>query len=191
MIELLHAAEVIERLLDDPDLQGTDLRDERTARRTMGVGIIEAPRGTLIHHYEVDSQDLVTMCNLIVSTTHNNQAMNEAIREVARQYLDGHEPTEGLAQSHRGRHSRVRSLPVVRHARRSARCRWRSSSSTHGASSSVASSATRSPWHDARAVARVRRAATRRAATTRWGPRSSSARGPCSSATCASDASSF
>jgi NAD-reducing hydrogenase large subunit len=60
------------------------------------VGIIEAPRGTLIHHYEVDAQDLVTMCNLIVSTTHNNQAMNEAIREVARQYLDGHEPTPGL-----------------------------------------------------------------------------------------------
>jgi NAD-reducing hydrogenase large subunit len=61
-----------------------------------GVGIIEAPRGTLIHHYEVDAQDLVTQCNLIVSTTHNNQAMNEAIREVAREYLDGREITEGL-----------------------------------------------------------------------------------------------
>ena len=61
-----------------------------------GVGVIEAPRGTLIHHYRVDEDDLVTMCNLIVSTTHNNQAMNEAIRHVARRYLQGREITEGL-----------------------------------------------------------------------------------------------
>jgi len=95
MIELLHAAEVIELLLADPALLGDDLV-AGGPRGSMGIGIIEAPRGTLIHHYEVDAQDLVTMCNLIVSTTHNNQAMNEAIREVARQYLDGHEPTEAL-----------------------------------------------------------------------------------------------
>lgn len=95
MIELLHAAEVIQGLLAEPDLLGTDLIASGP-RSKSGVGIIEAPRGTLIHHYEVDDQDLVTMCNLIVSTTHNNQAMNEAIREVARQYIDGHEPTEGL-----------------------------------------------------------------------------------------------
>ena len=95
MIELLHAAEMIGLLLDDPALQSGTLTASGP-RATSGVGIIEAPRGTLIHHYEVDSQDLVTMCNLIVSTTHNNQAMNEAIRQVARQHLDGHEPTEGL-----------------------------------------------------------------------------------------------
>jgi len=58
--------------------------------------MIEAPRGTLIHDYRVGADDLVTMCNLIVSTTHNNQAMNEAVRSVARQYLDGNELTEGL-----------------------------------------------------------------------------------------------
>jgi len=95
MIELLHAAEVIAGLLADPMLLGEELVASGP-RGTTGVGIIEAPRGTLIHHYEVDDQDLVTMCNLIVSTTHNNQAMNEAIRQVARQHLDGHEPTEGL-----------------------------------------------------------------------------------------------
>jgi len=65
-------------------------------RQRAGVGVIEAPRGTLIHHYEVGDDDLVTMCNLIVATTHNNQAMNEAVRSVARQYLDGRELTEGL-----------------------------------------------------------------------------------------------
>jgi len=95
MIEMLHSVEVIERLLDDPDILGTDLM-AKGPRQRKGVGIIEAPRGTLIHHYEVGEDDLVKMCNLIVSTTHNNQAMNEAIREVARRYIDGHEPTEGL-----------------------------------------------------------------------------------------------
>ncbi len=95
LIEMVHAAEVIENLLHDQDLLGDQLMASGP-RAIAGVGIIEAPRGTLIHHYEVDEQDLVTMCNLIVSTTHNNQAMNEAIRQVARQYLDGQELTEGL-----------------------------------------------------------------------------------------------
>jgi len=95
MIELLHAAEVIHDLLNDPELLGTDLVT-RGQRVQQGVGVIEAPRGTLIHHYQVNDDDLVTMCNLIVSTTHNNQAMNEAIRAVARQYLSGNEITEGL-----------------------------------------------------------------------------------------------
>ena len=83
MIEMLHAAEVIKDLLHDPDILGDDLVATGERRRE-GVGVIEAPRGTLIHHYRVDDDDLVTMCNLIVSTTHNNQAMNEAVRQVAR-----------------------------------------------------------------------------------------------------------
>jgi NAD-reducing hydrogenase large subunit len=95
MIELLHAAEVIGTLLDDPDVMEGELM-AGGMRRSEGVGIIEAPRGTLIHHYRVGDNDLVTMCNLIVSTTHNNQAMNEAVRAVAREHLDGHELTEGL-----------------------------------------------------------------------------------------------
>jgi NAD-reducing hydrogenase large subunit len=95
MIEMLHAAEAIKDLLHDPDLLGTELMagGERQGR---GVGVIEAPRGTLIHHYRVDEDDQVVRANLIVSTTHNNQAMNFAIREVARKYLDGRELTEGL-----------------------------------------------------------------------------------------------
>jgi len=65
-------------------------------RQMEGVGVIEAPRGTLFHHYQVDENDIVTMANLIVSTTNNNQAMNEAVRHVARRYLNGREITEGL-----------------------------------------------------------------------------------------------
>jgi NAD-reducing hydrogenase large subunit len=95
MIELLHCVEVIKDLLDDPDILEGELMTGGE-RRGGGVGILEAPRGTLIHEYRVGADDLVTYCNLIVSTTHNNQAMNEAVRSVARQYLDGHELTEGL-----------------------------------------------------------------------------------------------
>jgi NAD-reducing hydrogenase large subunit len=95
MIEMLHAAETIKDLLHDDDLSGTELTTGGT-RRHEGVGVIEAPRGTLIHHYRVDDDDLVTMCNLIVSTTHNNQPMNEAIRRVALRYLNGRQLSEDL-----------------------------------------------------------------------------------------------
>ncbi len=95
MIELLFAAETLRDLLGDRDLEGDDLMNGGE-RAFEGVGVIEAPRGPLIHHYRVDENDLVTMANLIVSTTHNNQAMNTAVREVARRYLDGFELTEGL-----------------------------------------------------------------------------------------------
>ena len=95
MIELLHAAETIADLLPDEALSGSELVASGERSRE-GIGVIEAPRGTLIHHYQVDDNDLVSSCNLIVSTTHNNQPMNEAIRRVARRYLGGRELTEGL-----------------------------------------------------------------------------------------------
>lgn len=96
LIELLHSAEVVRDLLDDPDILGKDLMADKGPRRGEGVGVIEAPRGTLFHHYRVDKDDLITFCNLIVSTTNNNQAMNESIRAVSVQYLNGREITEGL-----------------------------------------------------------------------------------------------
>jgi NAD-reducing hydrogenase large subunit len=96
LIEVLHAAELARELLDDPDIVGTDLMADKGPRRGEAVGVIEAPRGTLFHHYKVNENDLVTYCNLIVSTTNNNQAMNEAIRSVAARYLSGREVTEGL-----------------------------------------------------------------------------------------------
>ena len=95
MIEMLCAAELIADLLADPDLESGDLL-ARGERQREGIGIIEAPRGTLIHHYRVDDDDLVTMANLIVSTTHNNEAMNAAIRDVAREHLNGRAITEPL-----------------------------------------------------------------------------------------------
>lgn len=96
MIELLHCAESIRDLLHDPDIMGEDLRVETCMGRE-GVGVIEAPRGTLIHHYRIDEEGLVEMANLIVSTTHNNRAMNEAILSVAKHHIEGRqEITEGM-----------------------------------------------------------------------------------------------
>jgi len=95
MIELLHSMEAMSDLLNDPDLQGTDLV-LKGERREEAVGLIEAPRGTLFHHYKVNEQDQVTMANLIVSTTHNNTPMNLAVQKVAQDHLSGHEITEGL-----------------------------------------------------------------------------------------------
>ncbi len=96
LIEILHAAEVIRDLLKDPDLQKDDLL-ATGARRPEGIGFIEAPRGTLIHHYQVDPGGQITMANLIVSTTHNNEPMNLAVSRVADAYVSGQpEVTEAM-----------------------------------------------------------------------------------------------
>ena len=96
MIEVLHSAEMIERLLHDTDLQGTDLI-VKGQRQEEGIGVLEAPRGTLFHHYRVDENDEVTFCNLIVSTTNNNEAMNRAVTQVAKKYISSQPKiTEGM-----------------------------------------------------------------------------------------------
>jgi NAD-reducing hydrogenase large subunit len=96
MIETLHSIEKIHDLLLDSDLQGSDLV-LKGERREEGVGLIEAPRGTLFHHYRVNEKDQVTMANLIVSTTSNNMPMNLAVEKVAMDHISGvPEITEGL-----------------------------------------------------------------------------------------------
>lgn len=88
LIETLHAAEVIKSLLEDPDLQGNDLVT-KGQKTNEGVGIIEAPRGTLFHHYGINENDQINMANLIVSTTNNNEPMNRAVNYVAKALMDG------------------------------------------------------------------------------------------------------
>jgi NAD-reducing hydrogenase large subunit len=96
LIEVLHCAEEMKLLLHDPYLLSTDL--VRTGKqRSKGIGIIEAPRGTLTHHYEVDKKGMITRCNLIVSTTHNNDAMNNAVKWVAQNTISNKGTiTEGM-----------------------------------------------------------------------------------------------
>ncbi|MGB5719663.1 MAG: Ni/Fe hydrogenase subunit alpha [Woeseiaceae bacterium] len=96
LIEILHCAELIKGLLNDPTIVDAVERP-KSNRRPEGIGIIEAPRGTLIHHYKVDEKGGITKCNLIVSTTHNNEAMNRAVQWVAQNVLDQQqEITEGM-----------------------------------------------------------------------------------------------
>jgi len=95
LIETLHCAEKIKELLDDKDMQGKDLVTEGK-HRDEGIAILEAPRGTLFHHYRINDKDQVTMANLIVSTTNNNEPMNQAVEWVARNELEGQKITEGL-----------------------------------------------------------------------------------------------
>jgi NAD-reducing hydrogenase large subunit len=96
LIETLHAAEVIKELLEDPDLQGDELV-RKGKKQLEGVGLIEAPRGTLFHHYRINEYDQIAMANLIVSTTNNNEPMNRAVRSVAEEKLTGKQIiTEGM-----------------------------------------------------------------------------------------------
>lgn len=88
LIELLHSAEMMKELLNDPDLLKGDLTTKGT-KQSEGVGLIEAPRGTLFHHYKINDKDQIEMANLIVSTTNNNMPMNEAVRLVAEDQMTG------------------------------------------------------------------------------------------------------
>ena len=89
LIELLHSAEMMKELLNDPDILGDDLVTKGTKQKE-GVGVIEAPRGTVFHHYRINDNDQIDMANLIVSTTNNNQPMNNAVRIVAENMMTGH-----------------------------------------------------------------------------------------------------
>lgn len=86
LIEMLHCAELMKGILLDKEIMGTELL-RKGVQRKEGIGIIEAPRGTLIHDYRVDDKGMITKCNLIVSTTHNNEPMNQAVSWVAKNEL--------------------------------------------------------------------------------------------------------
>lgn len=96
LIETLHAAEMIKLLLNDPDLQSTNLLT-KGKKQSEGVGVIEAPGGTLFHHYRINEDDQIVMANLIDSTTNNNEPMNRAVNDVAVKMMTGNkEITEGM-----------------------------------------------------------------------------------------------
>jgi NAD-reducing hydrogenase large subunit len=88
LIEVLHCAEMIRDLLNDPDLQNEDLV-VKGEKKHKGVGVIEAPRGTLFHHYEINDDDQIVKANLIVSTTNNNEPMNTAVNLTAKSFMNG------------------------------------------------------------------------------------------------------
>ncbi len=96
LIELLYAVEKLEIFLKDPDILDTRVRAHAGPNAREGVGIAEAPRGTLIHHYRVDGDGLMTWANLIIATGNNNLAMNKSILQVARHFVKGNKLKEGM-----------------------------------------------------------------------------------------------
>ena len=96
LVEALFATERVAVLLADPDILSTEIRNTRQNITGAGVGVIEAPRGTLIHDYKTDENGKVLKVNLIVSTGHNNWAMSEAVDSVAKTYIKGPDVKEGM-----------------------------------------------------------------------------------------------
>ena len=95
LIEILYSIETMEHLLNDPDIMSHHVRAFAQPNHYEGVGVVEAPRGTLFHHYKVDEQGLMTWANMIVATGNNNLAMNKGVLQVAQRFIDGDKITEG------------------------------------------------------------------------------------------------
>ena len=95
LIEALYALERMQELLADPAILATKVRAHADVNNLEGVGVIEAPRGTLIHNYKVDDNGAITWANLIVATGHNNLAISRGILQVAKRFVDGNKIQEG------------------------------------------------------------------------------------------------
>ena len=96
LIEILAAIERIEQMIDDPILLSPQTRSVAGINQLEGIGVSEAPRGTLFHHYQVDKDGLIKKVNLIVATGNNNLAMNKTVAQIAKHYIKGPEIPEGL-----------------------------------------------------------------------------------------------
>ncbi|MGB7564852.1 MAG: Ni/Fe hydrogenase subunit alpha [Prochlorococcaceae cyanobacterium] len=96
LIEIVACLEGIEVLLNDPGIEARHVRARASVNVLEAVGVSEAPRGTLFHHYRVDTNGLIEKVNLIIATGQNNRAMNRTVTQIARHYLDGAHLSEAL-----------------------------------------------------------------------------------------------
>ena len=96
LIEILYCLERMSELLDDPQLLDDHVRSHARTNNKVGIGVVEAPRGTLFHEYHVDEQGLLSYVNLIIATGQNNLAMNRTVLQIAQKYLSGARLDEGL-----------------------------------------------------------------------------------------------
>ena len=96
LIEIVYCAERMQQILADDEVLDTRVRALARVNADEGIGVSEAPRGTLIHHYKVDRDGLVTWANLIIATGHNNLAMNRGVLQVAQRFVDGKRIEEGM-----------------------------------------------------------------------------------------------
>lgn len=96
LIEMLYCFEKIEVILNKPDILSKHVRAFAEPNSPRGVGVSEAPRGTLMHDYEIDDNGLITRANLIIATGHNNLAMNRGVLQMARHFVKGEQIQEGM-----------------------------------------------------------------------------------------------
>jgi F420-non-reducing hydrogenase large subunit len=96
VVELLYAAERMKELAADPQLTDSAIRVLPTKKPTEGVGIVEAPRGTLIHHYKTDERGLIEMANLIVATQNNAARIAMSVEKAAKGLISGAQVPEGV-----------------------------------------------------------------------------------------------
>lgn len=95
LVEIIFGIEKMEQILRDPNILNTKVRARARPNRSEGIGVAEAPRGTLIHHYRIDNFGLMVWANLIIATGHNNLAMNRGILQAAQQFVSGGKISEG------------------------------------------------------------------------------------------------
>jgi NAD-reducing hydrogenase large subunit len=96
LIEILYGVERVGEILNDADILNPRVRAIAEANNSEGIGVSEAPRGTLMHHYKVDENGLIQWANLIIATGHNNQAMNRSVKQVAQHYVKSNALQEGM-----------------------------------------------------------------------------------------------
>jgi NAD-reducing hydrogenase large subunit len=96
LIETLFCIETAKNLLEDPEILSEHVTSKAFVNNYEGVGVAEAPRGTLIHHYKVDPQGLITWNNMVIATEHNNIAYNMAVTQVAKKYVIAKQLQEGM-----------------------------------------------------------------------------------------------
>jgi F420-non-reducing hydrogenase large subunit len=96
VVEMVYAAERIEQLLNDPEITSPEVRRLPAATPATGIGVIEAPRGTLFHHYETDARGVIQMANLIVATGNNAARIAMSVEKAAKSLIKGGQVSEGL-----------------------------------------------------------------------------------------------
>jgi len=96
LLEALYGIEKMEQLLNDPEILSKHVRAFAGPNNLEGIGVAEAPRGTLIHHYRIDSNGLIVWANLIIATGHNNLALNRGVLQVAKHFVNGAKLSDGM-----------------------------------------------------------------------------------------------
>ncbi|MGQ9880511.1 MAG: Ni/Fe hydrogenase subunit alpha [Armatimonadota bacterium] len=96
LVEILYGLERIQQLLNEPGILSSQVQAVAGPNRSEAIGVAEAPRGTLIHHYRIDENGLITWANLIIATGHNNLAMNRGILQAAKHFVKGDRIQEGM-----------------------------------------------------------------------------------------------